>query len=425
MGKDSLIKSTSKKKSTAKKEAEEKKAKRAKKTSPKPTAKGTQKAEAPKATATTKSKSTPRKKAASKTKPAAKKTAAAQRRATAKKMTAAKSKAASKAKKAVVKPKKKKPTIPELLAKKFDMWKPDSLFQVADSSKKKPLPSAPPIISTANPDDAARLKALLLKKFDYETLVKAAAEKAAAEKAAAEKEASTSYQPPVETKPSDPTEKMMKYGIAGFVLLILLVIGSSYMNAGNFYIKPVDGATEIWQGKFAPKGSRMLISLPGVVYTEPVKAIYTKDDVFPLIFNYYIEKADTLLDVPGLPDFEGVKSYLEQALAYSSTAELTAIASSRINNIDLLVLQYKADVAASKDTIEGLESSLRYLKEASDFDMDQLQKRRVDRKISDVSARLKALEAQAAAEKEATEKAAAQKKEAENPDSSKEEQKAH
>jgi hypothetical protein len=238
------------------------------------------------------------------------------------------------------------------------------------------------------------------------------------------------YQPPMDTKPSDPTEKMMFYGIAGFVLLILLVIGSSYMNAQNFYVKPIDGATEIWQGKFAPKGSKMLISLPGVQYGDSVKDVYSKDDVYPIIFDYYIDKADTLLEVPGSPDFDGIKSYLNQALEYRTTKENAATAQSRLNNINLMVLQYRADVAASKGTIEDLQLSLKYLEDASDIDMDQLQKRRIDRKIAATTARLERLEAQAkaakkaAAEKAAAEKAAAKEKEAGNPESSKEKQKA-
>ena len=132
------------------------------------------------------------------------------------------------------------------------------------------------------------------------------------------------------------------------------------------------------------------------------------------------------MDVPGSPDFEGVKSYLKQALEYGSTAELAENAEGRLNNIDLLVLQYKADVAASRDTIDDLELSLKYLDEASDLDMDLLQKRRIDKKIAATSARLQVLEVQAeATEKAAAEKAAAEEKAAENPDSSEEEQKTH
>jgi len=37
-----------------------------------------------------------------------------------------------------------------------------------------------------------------------------------------------------------------------------------------------------------------------------------------------------------------------------------------------MILFYKADVAASKDTIDDLEASLKYLKEAYGFEMDQI-----------------------------------------------------
>jgi hypothetical protein len=223
---------------------------------------------------------------------------------------------------------------------------------------------------------------------------KAAAEKAAAEKAAAEKAACS--------RDTDPSEKFLKYGIAGFILLILLVIGASFINTSRFYIKPADGALEIWQGKFAPKGARLLISLPGTLYTDPIQDVYAKDDVFPLIFEYYIEKADTLLDVPGLPDFEGVRTYLNQALNYAVTDELAEAAKTRLDTLDLMVLLYKADVAASKDTVESLETTLDYLKQAAGFEMDALQKERIAQKTAAAAARLSALKAQAAAAAEKT-----------------------
>lgn len=431
MGKDSLLKSTSKKKSKAKKDAEAKKVKKAAKATSKTTVKPSPKAK------TTKAKKAAPKKAAV-NKPSAPKT-----------------------KKSTAKAKPKKVTVQELIARKFEVRTPDKLFSVQPADRSKAVKSAPPIIAASDPAEAARLKELLLKKFDW-TQLKAAAEKASAEKAATEKaatekaaaekasaekaatekaaaqkaaaekadaekaaaekaaeaepEASIGFQPPADSTPSDPTDKMMKYGIAGFILLVLLVIGASAMNTGNYYIKPIDGATEIWQGKFAPKGDRLLISLPGLVYTDPVQESYSKEDVFPLIFSYFIEKADTLLDVPGLPDFEGVKAYLNQALAYATTEKLAANARGRLDTIQLMVLLYKADVAVSKDTIEGLESALRLLKEASGLDADALQKERIIQKTAAATARLEALKAEAA-NAEAEAKAA----ESESPETAEEE----
>ena len=369
MGKDSLIISTSKKKSAPKKEASAAKAKTVKKPKTKTAVKVTSKAKAPGATATAKGKA------------------------------ATRSKTTPKVKKSVAASPKKQVTIRELLAKKFDTWTPDTLFSIQDAAQKTKLPSAPPIIDTADPAEASRLKALLLKKYDYDMLVKAAAEKAAAEKAAAEKAAAEKVA--AMKKPSDPAEIMMKYGIAGFVLLVLLVIGASFLNTGKFYVKQTGGAIEIWQGKFAPKGSELVISLPGAHYTQPIQEVYTKADVYPMIFNYYIQKADTLLDVPGLPDFEGVRSYLNQALEYGTTAELAQAATSRLNTIDLMVLLYKADVAASKDSIEDLQSALTYWKEASKLEMDPLLKERIIQKTAAASARLETLKAQAVQAEEA------------------------
>ena len=35
--------------------------------------------------------------------------------------------------------------------------------------------------------------------------------------------------------------------------------------------------------------------LAGVTAPEPAKSVYTKADVFPLIFDYYVGKADAIL----------------------------------------------------------------------------------------------------------------------------------
>ncbi len=37
------------------------------------------------------------------------------------------------------------------------------------------------------------------------------------------------------------------------------------LNTGNYYLKDKAGALEIWKGRFAPMGEKILIILPGVV----------------------------------------------------------------------------------------------------------------------------------------------------------------
>jgi hypothetical protein len=188
-------------------------------------------------------------------------------------------------------------------------------------------------------------------------------------------------------------DKAMKYGVAAFVLLIALIVGSSMINQGKYYIQSTDGALKIFQGSFAPMGEKLLISLPGVQAPEKAKDVYSKTDVYPLIFNYYVEKADTLLKVPGLPDFEGIKTYINKARPYAITPESKDAVYKRLSNIDLMILLYKADVAATKSTLADLKEAKAFLSEASRLDIDDMQLDLVHQKMDVVDKHIADLKA--------------------------------
>ncbi len=349
MGKESLLKSTSKKTKSAstKKDEEikvEKKTATAKKAAPKAKS-------APKAKAPTKVK---------KTTPV-------------------------RAKKAAPRPKKKKVSAKDLIHKKFDTWKPEKIFTVGPDEKYLKDFVAPPLVSGSE-EETRRIKEILFKKFDSAE-IKAAAEKTAAEKAAVEKAAepdvSVTYGPPDydDTISPDPFKKAVKYLIAAFVVLVALIIHTSMQNMNNYYLRAAHGAVEIWQGKFSPMGKELLISLPGAQPPDPIKDVYSRTDVFPLIFDYYVAKADMLLEVSGMPDFKGVKKYLNRALSYATSDTPIEAAHARLNNIELMILLYKADVAASKATISNLKDAKVYLTQASKLDVDKPQADMIKQKI--------------------------------------------
>jgi len=367
MGKNSLLKSTSEKTD------EELKTKTKKK---KPAAKAK-----PKARAVSKAKKIAKAKAAPKAKAAVK----------------AKVKAKAPAKKTPAKKaapiKKKKVFAKDLVQKKFDAWKPEKKFIVRQDEKDLKNFSAPPFVSGTK-EETQRIKALLLKKFDMAE-IKAAAEKAAAEKAAVEPEVSVSYDPPDsgEPKVSDPMDNVMKYIIAAFVILVALVIGTSMLNQSKYYLNDTDGALEIWQGRFSPIGKQLLITLPGAQPPEIIKDAYFKSEAYPFIFDYYVGKADTLLEVPGMPDFDGMRSYLNKALAFTTTNESIKIANVRLDNMDLMILLYKTEVAASNATITDLEKAIDYLSEAARLNLDDLQSDLVDQKIESINASIASIKA--------------------------------
>jgi len=370
MGKNSLVKSTTKgKKSAAKKKDEE--------VTAKTTTKATTKKAASKAKTAPKTKTTPKGKAAPKAKKAA----------------------SAKVKKAAPKAKKKKVSVKDLLQKKFPVWKPEKVYTVSPDQADDKDFSAPPFASGTE-EEKRRIRELLLKKFDLAE-IKAAAERAAAEKAsvetaAAEPEVSVSYEPPDNGDgiPADPMDKMVKYGVVAVVILIALVVGSSMMNNNKYYIHSTAGALEIWQGRFAPMGQELLIALPGAEQPEKIKDIYSKSGVFPLIFNYYIDKADTLLKVPGMPDFEGIKKYLNKALSFATTPTANEAVFGRLNHIKLMILLYKADVAASKATLSDLKEAKQYLSEAERLDIDDMQIDLIHQKIDAVDEHIESLKAE-------------------------------
>ena len=168
------------------------------------------------------------------------------------------------------------------------------------------------------------------------------------------------------------------------VLLMGLVIHASYRNADKFYLKFGAGAVEIWQGTFSPRGKKRILIMPGVQKPAEIKAVYTKESVFPLAFNFYLSKADALMAVTGMPDFVGIKSYLNRALSYATTEELRQIAHARINQIDRMILFYKADVAATRGTTDGLEAALDYLDQAATINPDEVETELIQKKKANI-----------------------------------------
>jgi hypothetical protein len=202
-------------------------------------------------------------------------------------------------------------------------------------------------------------------------------------------------------------ENTIKIAAAVLAFLILLVVGASTSNSSKYYLFDNQGTLEIWQGKFAPLGKKQLIALPGVAVPETIKDVYRSDEVYPLAFEYYIDEADAMLDVSGIPDFEKIKDTLKTALEYGSTKELQRIAYARLDNIDRLILSYKAEVASSRGTIDDLNAAIGFLEEVSNLTADEAQKEIIAQKIADHEVLIQQMEEQAAAEAAAAEQAAA------------------
>jgi hypothetical protein len=182
--------------------------------------------------------------------------------------------------------------------------------------------------------------------------------------------------------------------ITGFIFIVLmgLLIHVSYHNTAKYYLKSAAGAVEIWQGTFSPGEKKRILIMPGVQMPAKIKDVYTKEDVYALAFKFYISKADTLMEVPGMPDFVGIKSYLNRALSFASSDELQQTAHARINQIDRLILLYKADVAATKGTRSGLKTALDYLEQAAKLNPDEIETELIQKKKASLRELLNTLE---------------------------------
>ncbi|MDL2122157.1 MAG: hypothetical protein LWX51_03535 [Deltaproteobacteria bacterium] len=258
--------------------------------------------------------------------------------------------------------------------KKFEAWKPAKVFKAAVDEDYLKNFASPPIVSGLSDEEAKRIKKLLLKKRDMATIraeikkeaaEREAAEKVAAEKAAAEREAAEKAA--VERKATEKaTMKKVIFGLAsGFIILLALIFSASSSNNSKYYIKEKAGALEIWQGRYAPLGEERMMSLPGVPLPEQIKAVYSKSEVFPLVFNYYIDKADAISGMSDTPDYVAIKSYLNEALLFATTGDLRKKAYSRLNDIKFNDLMYKAGVSESRGAISDLDEAMRYLNKAS------------------------------------------------------------
>jgi hypothetical protein len=181
-------------------------------------------------------------------------------------------------------------------------------------------------------------------------------------------------------------KKRWLLAITGFIFIVLigLVIRVSYYNTKKYYLKSAAGAVEIWQGTFSPGEKKRILIMPGVQMPAKTKEVYAKEDVYPLASKFYVSKADALMEVPGMPDFVGIKSYLNRALSFATTEDLRQTAHARINQIDRVILFYKADVAATKGTRTGFETALDYLDQAAKLNPDEIETELIQKKKASI-----------------------------------------
>lgn len=231
------------------------------------------------------------------------------------------------------------------------------------------------------------IKRLLFKSFDEEPSKepeKAAAPETGPSPEAAEPEtvreppSPPSYTPP----PEEPVDKTVKYAIGAFAFVIAILLLASMSNSNKFYFKQNDQMVELWQGRFAPMGERVVASFsdPKIMEIVSKQETYTKKQAFGILSDYFVNRADEILKAGETPDLKTAKSYLTHASNYArSDSEQEAIRM-RLNSIRFLVLLGKADLALNKGTESEFEAAKGYLAQAipvasTDLQKDVLMKR--------------------------------------------------
>ncbi len=174
------------------------------------------------------------------------------------------------------------------------------------------------------------------------------------------------------------------------IILIGLIVYTSNLNTKKYYLKSYEGALEIWKGTFSPAGKRRMIIMPGVKPQDQIKPVYTQQEIYPLIFQYYIDRADALIHMPEMFDFTGIKTYLNRALTFATTDDHRRAAYIRLNRIDRVILYYKADVAASKGTAAGLEAAIGFLDQAASLEPDDIEAELIEKKKKNIRELMKA-----------------------------------
>lgn len=199
--------------------------------------------------------------------------------------------------------------------------------------------------------------------------------------------------PPPELPPAtngssdDPVLRAMKIGGAVLALVAALIIWASFANSVKYYaVAERDGVT-VWRGAFSPTGKRVVAVLPNLQLEEPVQSVYNRKEIYPLVFQYYLDRANAEVEAAGLPDLDAVKGLLDQGEQYVLNREMGAAVQDRRNALRRIQLIHQAHVEISKGTAASLDAALGHLKQAQRLTDDSVQLEAIDRIVTLVDQR--------------------------------------
>jgi transposase len=231
---------------------------------------------------------------------------------------------------------------------------PDKVWKQFIALQKKPEEPAPAVsklkaeekrlMTSKKDEDKAR--EVLFRRFD-DTKSKPPEKEAAPKKGEAPKPSeiegpkeSAGYRPP----PGEPVDKTLKYAIGAFALVIAILVMASVSNSNKFYFKHNQDMIELWQGKFAPMGETQVASFSDAKILEglPEQRVYTKKQAFDAVSNYFIGRADKILNAGQTPDLKSAKACLLQASRYAVSEPTRQAVQIRLKSINRVKDDLKA-----------------------------------------------------------------------------------
>ncbi|SLM33076.1 hypothetical protein MTBBW1_850064 [Desulfamplus magnetovallimortis] len=145
----------------------------------------------------------------------------------------------------------------------------------------------------------------------------------------------------------------IKYSLAIFIIIIIALVNSSYKNSNTYYICDTKKGLEIWKGEFTPMSKTKIVSLNGLDLPENAKSSYTQLEVFPLPFNYFLDKAEAEIKSGTPYDFEAINGYIQKASEFTVLPEdeelidayfkSVALAHNHLNNLKITIPSRSAD----------------------------------------------------------------------------------
>lgn len=312
----------------------------------------------------------------------------------------------------------KKPSLKTLRKKKFETWRPETPYVPAPAPNGEKNFSAPELTGDYDPAEAEKIRALLFRdvslnapapekevKGAKEAVAETPAETEGAGAATQEKEQSEKpekeqtsdnkssrggEEPPRSPGPGGggggdwepPVSRGLLGLIAAVILIFALLISASINNKGNYFLKETNTGLEIWRGDFSPNGREKIVTLPGVKAPEPEKDKYTREEALEPAFQSFMEKADEVAETRDLPNLNAIRDNLEIAEKYATTEKQKKKVSRRLDRINFLMLLYRADVAAKKQTRQGYETALETLEQAEELNLAEDDRQTLQHRIT-------------------------------------------